>query len=77
MGDFIMNEKENWGSNLPPDLKDAEEVECHECGDYFIQETNPDDFVCSSCKNNEDCDESDEPTLLDADYRGHDYGNDW
>ena len=52
-----MNEKENWGSNLPPDLKDAEEVECHECGDYFIQETNPDDFVCDNCKREEDCDE--------------------
>jgi formylmethanofuran dehydrogenase subunit E len=52
-----MNEKENWGSNLPPDLKDAELVECHQCGDDFYQETNPDDFVCNQCKREEDCDE--------------------
>ena len=52
-----MNEKENWGSNLPPDLKDAEIVECRQCGEHFCQETDPDDFVCNQCKREEDCDE--------------------
>ena len=45
------------GLNAPPNYKDAVEVECKECGEYFYQETNPDDYVCNQCKREEDCDE--------------------
>ena len=53
----VKEKAENWGSNLPPDLKDAEIVECRQCGEHFCQETDPDDFVCNQCKREEDCDE--------------------
>ena len=36
-------------------LKDAPEIECHECGEIFYQLE--EEVVCEDCKNREDSDE--------------------